>query len=103
VLHVSSVLFDDGEVHCRIYDLWLSSKLSANYCLKVSWTLKYCNINILTSIHMQNKLKYTLHLLHMPHVTKAGKLTKKSFGKLVVTCQIYQTFYAKVFLPYSNM
>jgi len=24
VPHASSVLFDDDEVHCRVYDLWLS-------------------------------------------------------------------------------
>jgi len=56
----SSMLFDDGKVHCRVYDLWLLwiyiSKLSLESELNF---LKYCNIDILTSILMQNKLKCT--------------------------------------------
>jgi len=65
VLHASSVLFDDGEVHCRVYDLWLSQickqtfgKLSLESELDL---LKYSNIDILTLILMQNKLKHTSH------------------------------------------
>jgi len=49
--------------------------------------LKYCNIDILTSILTQNKLKHTSHHW-VPHVTKNRKLAKK-VGKLL--------WFAKVF------
>jgi len=56
----NGVLFDDRNVHC------LESMIHnyLEYISKISFEseldlLKYCNINIFTSIHMQNKLKYT--------------------------------------------
>jgi len=59
----SSVLFDDGEVHCRVYDQCLSqmykqtiSKLSLESELDL---LKYCNTDILILVFTQNKLKCT--------------------------------------------
>jgi len=60
--------------------------------------LKYCNIDILTSILTQSKLKLTSHcckrlMLH----TKNGKLVKKSW-QIVVIHKICQSFFpSKVF------
>jgi len=59
--------------------------------------LKYCNIDILTSILMQDKNKVHFTLLVVPHVTKNEKLAKKSW-QIVVIYQICQSFFAsKVF------
>jgi len=49
--------------------------------------LRYCNIDNLTSILMQNKLKIAAHA---PHVIKKGKLTKS--WQIVVICQIRLSF-----------
>jgi len=78
----SSVLFDDDcRVGRSVYDLWLSQMYKQNIgkILLESelYLLEYCNIDILTFILMQNKLKCTSCLLRPPHVTKAGNLAKK--------------------------
>jgi len=67
--YASSELFDDGEVHCRVYDPWLSyiSKLWAK-------TLQYRHPYLDPYI---KQIKAHLMLLCTPHVTKAGKLAKK--------------------------
>jgi len=45
-----------GEAHCRVYDLWLSWIYEQTIACRLD-LLKYCNIDILTLILMQNKLK----------------------------------------------
>jgi len=76
---ISSVLFDDGEAHCRVYDLypWLSWIYKQTITWKWIGPLKNCDIDILTLILMQNKLKHTSHIAAHASCYKNGKLRKK--------------------------
>ena len=77
-----SVLFDDGKACTCMYMISVESMIHGyhEYISKLSLVskldlLKYCNVDTLTSILMQNKLKHTSHCC-TPHVTKTGKLAK---------------------------
>jgi len=79
---------------CGVYDPWLSSKLSLESELDL---LKYCNIDILTLILMQNKLKCT-SCCCMCLMLRKQKNWQKNFGELEVICQ---SFLPPKFLLYS--
>ena len=73
---ISGGLFDDGEMHCRVYDPCLSQIYQQTMTWKWTGPLKkYCNIDILTLILMHNKLKWTSH--YCTHLM----LQKKEIGK----------------------
>jgi len=96
VPHASSMLFDDGEGYvyvyiiydCSLYDHECISKLLLESELDL---LKHCNIDILTSILTQNKLKCTSHCCACLKLQKQENW-EKNFGKFEVIHQIHQTF-----------
>jgi len=98
VPRASSMSFDDGEVHCRVYDSWLSRiyKLESELDL-----LEYCDISILTStILSQNKLKHTLCCCMHLMLQKMGNWWKK-VGKLLWFAQFAKVFSPPKFLLYG--
>jgi len=70
VPHASSVLFDGGEVHCRIYDLWLSRIYKQTIAWKWARPLKILQYWYLYLDPYAKQIKAHLTLLRMPHVTK---------------------------------
>jgi len=82
VLHASTMLFDDGKVHCRVYDLWLSLIYVYKLLLESELDPQYGNIDIIPGSGLCKTNKAQLMFLHAPHVTKTGKLVKK-VGKLL--------------------
>jgi len=82
----SSLLFDDGEVHCRVYEPWLSQIYKQTFTWK--WTgphkilqYRYPYLDHLYLDPYAKQIKVHLTLLRVPHVTKTGKLAE-NFGKL---------------------
>jgi len=94
VQSASSMLFDDGEVHCRIYDLWLLWIYKQTIAWKWTGPLKHCNIDIVTSILMQNKLKCTSRWCTCLILQKLMGSWQKILGEL-----LWFTKFAKVFSP----
>ena len=100
VPRASNVLFDDGEVHCRVYDLWLSWTYWQTIIWKWTGPLKYCNINILTLIQARNKLKLRSHCYVHLILQKQDNWQKN--WRIVVIHQIHQRFSPSKFLLYGR-
>jgi len=86
----SSVLFDDGEVHCRVYDLWLSLIYMQTIVWK--WTGPLKILQYWYPYAKQIKVR-TPHVAAHTSCYKTGKLAKK-IGEL-----LWFAKFAKVFSP----
>jgi len=71
----------------------------ANYCLKVNWTLKLLQYRYPYLDPYAKQIKVHLMLLHVPRVTKTGKLAKKT---LTNWKWFPKVFYRQSSLPYVS-
>jgi len=112
VPHASSMLFDDGERYVYIYVLSMTvESMICGYHKYISELLleseldllKYCIIDILTSILMQNRLKLTSCCCTRLMLQKQENWQKT--GELEAICQIRPTFLSPKFftIRYSNL
>jgi len=81
-------------VDCRIYDLWLLWMYKQTIAWKWTGPLKHCNINIVTSILTQNKLKCTSCLCS--HLMLQKWEIGKKVGKLLWFAKFTKVFYCTV-------
>jgi len=89
----SSMLFDDGEVHCRVYDPWLSWIYKQTIVWKWTGLLKILQYRYPYLDPYAKQIKVHLTLLRAS-CYKTGKLAKKSW-RIVVIRQSF--FPSKVF------